>query len=670
MLDLALAKHFAFLLSPDVPESAQYSWWLVKGRPAYRYWSYLNAAEVTELSKPHRNISVGKLQLALPKALDLTLSLRSDVVEKFSTYPDPDKAMVGWFFAMGMKEHLFNEIVDLNLLRQLDQSVMMPHDGKSAALSTPAPTLLMFFIWHMLDATMQQTLALESAQSRARFLAWFFCNALEVFQLHSLLANRWKSWLQEPMQMVAGLTPLPRFAVLANSLMKEEERPNIKTAEGLKTMQEWAQKQLDIGGQWHWLISKGKKELFPFPRFIPAATDSSQIKKEPVSRPFGLNLIGFAFGELGIGEDLRMAVAACEAAGIPYRVVNIKPGNEIRQEDFSLKTQIEKSLKEASYAINVFIMPGFDLVSRIFLRHGDAIFKDHYNIGWWPWELSVWPKAWSKAFDLVDEIWAGSEFSHAMYQGATAKPTMLMPLAASVGRVQHYSRSHFGLPENPQDLYLFLYVFDFNSHLKRKNPEALIAAFQKTFPINFNGSPPVGLVLKVMNTKPKDPTWLAFEKLCKADPRIEIINQTLDREEILGLIQVCDAYVSPHRAEGFGRTLAEAMLFGKPVVATNFSGNAMFMNPQVTLSVKYTLVTLQKGDYHFINNADQAQWAEPDFLDLCYQMRMALERSADPQFSQDLKSYAENTFAPIRTGQLMKQRLVTLKSLQQGIPAE
>jgi len=663
MLDLALAKHFAFLLHPDLADDIKADWWLVKGRPAYRYWSYLSGAEVSELAKPNRKIAVGKQELTLPKAMDLTLAFRPDVIEKFTTYPDAEKALAGWFFAMGMKEHLFGEIVDIPLLQQLDRSVLMSIEGEANPTAVPAPTVLMVLIWNMLDLKMQKDLALEKPDSRYRFLAWFFCNALEVFQLQPLLANRWKSWLQEPMVMAAGLQPLARFAVLANSLMKDAERPDIRKAAGVKAMREWSDTQLKEGGSWHWLVDKTKKSLYPFPRFIP---DTSAGGKSPISsptRPFGLNLIGFAFGELGIGEDLRMGVAACEAADIPYRVVNIKPGSEIRQEDLSLKKQIEKSLKEASYAINVFIMPGFDMVSRIFLRYGDSVLKDHYNIGWWPWELPVWPKAWPKAFDLVDEVWAGSEFSHAMYQQSTTKPSVLMPLAASVERGAKFTRKYFGLPEKPKDLFLFLYVFDFNSHLKRKNPEATITAFQQAFPMKEASNQAVGLVLKVMNTQPKDPAWLAFEKRCKADKRIVIINQTLNREEVLGLIQACDAYVSPHRAEGFGRTLAEAMLFGKPVIATNFSGNQMFMDSKLTLPVRYKMVDLKKGDYHFIQDGDGAQWAEPSIDDLAKRMRQAIERSVDPKYSKDIKAYAAQTFAPKRTGELLAERLAALKSI-------
>lgn len=687
MLDLALAKQFAKLLHPELKEVSTLvpakndknaveqldhfeRWWLIKGRAEFSYWSLLSEAEKAWLGFPTSKIKVGETELILPRAFELALLFRPDVTEKFASLqtsgvPDP-KALAGWFFAMGIHEHLLTDLISLEMVAQLDRSVKIPgvDNGPSQSM-VPAPNVLMVLVWSMLEPKMQKLMDLQNPESRFRYIAWFFANAFEVFRLEKLLANRWKSWLREPILLDNRVDTLPRFAVQAHFLMKPEDRPNIQTPEGVKQMSDWFNDQTKLNSKWHWLVDKSPPSpVLPYPRFDPSLIKQKQAEAKK-KRPFGVNLIGFAFGELGIGEDLRMAVAACEAADIPYRIVNIKPGEEIRQEDMELKDRIEKGKKHPSYAINVFIMPGFDSVSRLFMRHGDFVFNGFYNIGWWPWELATWPKAWHRAFDVIDEVWGGSEFSYQMYQGATSKPSSLMPLAASVERVKTFTRKHFGLPE---DTYLFLYAFDFNSHLKRKNPQAAIKAFQEAFPLkgskagSASASSKVGLVFKVMNTKPSNPDWLEFEKLIAGDTRITVINKTLDREEILGLIQVCDAYVSPHRAEGFGRTLAEAMLFGKPVIATNYSGNSFYMHPELTLPVQYQLMPMKKGDYHFVEDGDGAVWADPSIPDMATQMLWAIEKSREPDFKNQLEQYALDTFSPARTGYLMKERLAQIQT--------
>jgi glycosyltransferase involved in cell wall biosynthesis len=692
MLDLALAKRFAGLLHPEVraskktlDEANEYfaQWWLIKGRAQFSYWSYLSEAEKKWLRQAVSKIRLGQVELELPRALPLALSFRPDVKDNFAAYQsngiaDP-KALVGWFFALGLQEHLLTDLIDLDLIKQLDRSVKpddlepidaagVEENGAAAAdpeveSIVPAPTVLMVLIWSMLEPKLQALMDLRKAQTRFRFIAWFFANAFEVFRLEKLVANRWKSWLQEPIFLENRTDTLARFALQAHFLMKPADRPDLQTALGLQQMREWAKTQTEVKGKWHWLVDKNPPSpKLPYPRFEPAEAAKRQApgaaRKE---RAFGVNLIGFAYGELGIGEDLRMAVEACEAAAIPYRIVNIKPGDEIRQEDFVLKERIEKGKKVPSYAVNLFIMPGFDTISRLFMRHGDFVFQDFYNIGWWPWELPIWPKAWADAFDVVDEVWAGSAFTLQTYQSATQKPSFLMPLAVSVKRAKTYSRKHFGLPAND---FLFLYVFDFNSHLMRKNPAAAIAAFEQAFA--GKQAEPVQLILKVMNTRTEDPVWQAFEKRVAQNKRIRIMNQTMDREEVLGLIQVCDAYVSPHRAEGFGRTIAEAMLFGKPVIATNYSGNQFYMHPELTLPVEYQLVPIQKGEYFFVQDEDRAVWAEPSIEHLALQMQAALTQAHSPTFEEELIAYSEKTFAPERTGELMQARLQAIQASEKS----
>jgi glycosyltransferase involved in cell wall biosynthesis len=167
-----------------------------------------------------------------------------------------------------------------------------------------------------------------------------------------------------------------------------------------------------------------------------------------------------------------------------------------------------------------------------------------------------------------------------------------------------YPRKHYGLPEKK---FLFLYIFDFNSSVARKNPMAAVQAFKEAFKPSDNT---VGLVLKTMNTKPNNPEWQAFLNECQTDKRIQLITETLDRPEVLGLINACDAYVSLHRAEGFGRTLAEAMLLGKPVVATNYSGNVDFMQGELSFPIDYLLINLHANAYQWIEDYDNAIWAD------------------------------------------------------------
>jgi len=675
MLDLSLAKHFAWVLRSDVRQdfkpTDQYSerfaqWWLVNGRSEYAYWDYLSPAEIAWLQE-----SVGKamfegVELTIPKMMRLVLSWRPDVIQKFTINDKADSiSLMAWFYLLGMHEHRLFDAVSLEMIRDLDRSIINPNAQPSD--ETPAATVLMALAWRLLGPDLQKVMSLSESASRNRYLGWFFTVGLGIFKCHNLIANRWRSWLLQPIPLGSDLGELPRFALLEYSLLPAKKRPDITKPAGVEKLRTWSSsaQATGDGGKWAWLKKPTQlpKPAVPLKPAINLLSDSSGVLPAATKKPFGLNLFGFAYGELGIGEDLRMAVACCKAAGIDYRVINIEPGTEIRQNDKAVQAQVEQGIDSAPYAINVFILPGFDIVSRVFLKMGSEVFKNYYNIGWCPWELGVWPKAWNRTFELLDEVWAGSQFSHEMYQRSTTKPAIPMPLATQLQGLQKKSRKHFGLPASP---YLFLYVFDFNSHLERKNPSAVLEGFAKAFP---KSSQKVGLVLKVMNAKSADPAWQQFEKNCKSDKRIHLINKTMDRGEILALIQVCDAYVSPHRAEGFGRTLTEAMLLGKPVIATNYSGNAFYMNPQVTFPVDYDLVPVKRGDYHFIEDEDGAQWASVSISHLASQMQAAMAASKDPQFKSNLLAYAQQTFAPKRTGLLMRARLELIKTMltQRGL---
>jgi Glycosyl transferases group 1 len=85
---------------------------------------------------------------------------------------------------------------------------------------------------------------------------------------------------------------------------------------------------------------------------------------------------------------------------------------------------------------------------------------------------------------------------------------------------------------------------------------------------------------------------------------------------------VCDAYVSLHRAEGLGLTMAEAMAEGKPVIATGYSGNLEFMDDDVAFLVRSNLEPIGLGVDPY---PPDARWAEPDLEHAAAQMRRVFD---------------------------------------------
>lgn len=328
----------------------------------------------------------------------------------------------------------------------------------------------------------------------------------------------------------------------------------------------------------------------------------------PVGGQFGVNLFGYAKGEIGIGEDVRLAALALEAQGIPFCIVNVQPGRNVSQ----LDTRVEHWLTAAPrYAINLFCTTGLEQV-RYACEHGLDFFQHRYNIGFWPWELPQWPTSCEFAFSMVDEIWGISRYTAHAYRHAR-RPVVPMTLPVTIDAVAELGRADFGLPA---DAYLFVFSFDFNSTLARKNPGAVLQAFLRAFPRG--GGEQVGLVIKASHVDPAKPAWRQLLKQAAGDPRIQVLDQTLRRSQVLALYRCCDCYVSLHRAEGFGRGLAEALLLDLQLIATGYSGNLDFCHQDRVGLVRHGLTAL--GPHEYFHGHGQ-RWADPDVAHAAELMR-------------------------------------------------
>jgi glycosyltransferase involved in cell wall biosynthesis len=325
----------------------------------------------------------------------------------------------------------------------------------------------------------------------------------------------------------------------------------------------------------------------------------------------GINLIGLAKGELGIGEDLRMASRVMDAAGIDYSIFNFPASSPSRQEDKSISHLIREDLV---YNVNMVNLTGFEH-ARLLTQLDNGIFDKRFTIGAWPWELPFWPRQCEVVFNLVDEIWASSKYTVQAYSNSPT-PVIHMPMAVDFDFTPTCSRVDYGLPEN---VYLFLFVFDGLSYMARKNPIAHINAFWEAFPRQRKD---VGLVVKTMNVQNSNNVWREFHEMAATDDRIQVIAETFTKDRVLGLMNSCDAFVSLHRAEGFGRCIAEMMWLGKPVIATNFSGNTDFTTPDTAFLVDGPLVPVGLDEYMF---GEGQQWCDPDVGQAAEHMRQCVE---------------------------------------------
>jgi glycosyltransferase involved in cell wall biosynthesis len=210
----------------------------------------------------------------------------------------------------------------------------------------------------------------------------------------------------------------------------------------------------------------------------------------------------------------------------------------------------------------------------------------------------------------------------------------LQPLAVSVdpslsgsteiqipGAVKHQqTRKRWGLP---QQAVLFVFSFDLNSTIQRKNPLGVINAFQKAFPAGDPLAEQVALVIKTHRASAPDHRWQLIHRLAQADPHLHLLETTLPRPELMALYAACDVFVSLHRAEGFGRNIAEALLLGLDVIATDHGGNVDFCLPPLAHLAESYPLALRSGDYP---HHEGQCWGQPSEKEAAKLMRQIAER--------------------------------------------
>ncbi|MCW5892782.1 MAG: glycosyltransferase family 4 protein [bacterium] len=335
------------------------------------------------------------------------------------------------------------------------------------------------------------------------------------------------------------------------------------------------------------------------PLALPEQTGDDATTPGPRAAP-GVNLFGYFLSPIGLGSMTRGLAKALRAAGIAVAenvVGNVAMEADVRPEHFLRRW-------DWRYETNLFVSyPHL----REHLLHAlpEYMVRDRRNVAYLAWEQRDALHWWVDAYRDFDQVWALSAFAATSLTRVLERPVLDVPCVLDTAAFPPAAtKADWGLPE---DACVFLYVFDANSSIERKNPEAALEAFAQAFGRRRD----VLLLVKASNahrlthrTRLRALARRAEQLGCN----VRFLTRHLPTPDILRLISAVDCYVSLHRSEGFGYTCAEAMAYGRPVIATGYSGNLDFMSDDDSFLVMAgeTPVTVADGPFQ-----RGSVWAEP-----------------------------------------------------------
>lgn len=347
---------------------------------------------------------------------------------------------------------------------------------------------------------------------------------------------------------------------------------------------------------WRLLPAQRRRRAFAW-LSARAAPKPSPSVVDPVP---GLAVGGELSRASGLGEGARLMLRGLDRLGVASWPVDIGP-------------PVDRSTAQVAFGSGPMAPRGIGLVLHVnppmlplaMMRLGAKAIRGRKVVGYWAWELPVTPPEWRVGVDFVHEVWVPSRFTaDAVEPLLPGRVRIVRPPLAVVPPVPAaMGREAFGLPA---DAVVVLTTFNLASSFVRKNPIGAVQAFRQAFGNRMDRL----LVLKVTNA---DHFVSDFAKLRAAvgdAPNIRIETRLMPGDELAALTVASDIVLSLHRSEGLGLVLAEAMLLGRPVVCTGWSGNLDFMDQTCAALVPSRLVVPR--DPRGVLEAEGAVWADPE----------------------------------------------------------
>jgi hypothetical protein len=305
----------------------------------------------------------------------------------------------------------------------------------------------------------------------------------------------------------------------------------------------------------------------------------------------GVNIIGFMNSVIGLGHTSRLIISTLDRLKIPYFLVEI----EVAIDKSSNYKTIDKTVFDTNI---VCINP--DIITDAIT---DKYLKGKRNIGVWAWELEEVPIKWINESINYEKIWTISKFCKDIFTDKLInKNVEYIDFPVNYLKCdKEIAREHFNIDKNK---FIFLFLFDYNSDLDRKNVFNLIKVFNNTFSDNED----VLLVLKTHSLPDDNVLDIDYDNII-------VIREVLSLNDKNILMNISDVYISLHRTEGYGLTMLESIMLEKPVICTNYSGNLDFCDKDYVELVDGEMIKVDENCFYntrFEYESENVYWFEPD----------------------------------------------------------
>ena len=256
--------------------------------------------------------------------------------------------------------------------------------------------------------------------------------------------------------------------------------------------------------------------------------------------------------------------------------------------------------------------------------------KNCHNIGFPIFEINNFSQKEIEQFNLCREIWVTCQWYKEILSKFISIPIKIVNLGVDPEIFKEEIKK-----ENKVVKFLNIGKWEI-----RKGHDFLPGVFQKAFQTIDD----VELVMIPVNPflhPDEQKSWKSFYTN-KLGQKVKILdNRLTNQEEVVKIMNSCDAGIYPSRAEGWLLPLLEMMFLNKPVITTNYSGQTEFCNKNNSYLIEITEEEVAYDGKWFFG---QSTWASlgKDQEEQCVEYLRRLYREIKEEKQFDIKQTVKN----------------------------